>query len=64
LFKSMSKSQEKSNLFVFITPHIVRNQQDAAAISTKKKEEIGEIKDGVIKMYEKKPVIKEEIKGK
>ena len=32
LFKTMSKGRDKSNLFIFITPHIVRNQAEAAAI--------------------------------
>ncbi|MBN1663817.1 MAG: type II secretion system secretin GspD [Deltaproteobacteria bacterium] len=59
LFKTMGRSKEKTNLFVFITPRIIRNQKDAAEISIKKKEELGEIKDGVIKMYEKKPAVKE-----
>lgn len=62
MFKTMTKNKEKSNLFVFITPRIIRNQQDATAVAAQKKQEIGEIKDGVIKMINKNQVSKEEKK--
>ncbi|MCX7634730.1 MAG: hypothetical protein N2Z74_03175, partial [Syntrophales bacterium] len=54
LFKYRYQSKGKSNLFVFITPRIVRNQADAAAIYKKKYEEIGKIEEGVIRMYDPK----------
>jgi general secretion pathway protein D len=54
LFKTMSRSRSKSNLFVFITPHIVRNQAEAAAIYEKKLGDIGNVEEGIIKMNEKK----------
>jgi general secretion pathway protein D len=58
LFKSMGSSRDKSNLFVFITPHIVRNQVEAAAIYQKKLGDIGNIEEGVIRMNEKKTLKK------
>jgi general secretion pathway protein D len=54
LFKTRGSGREKSNLFIFITPHIVRNQAEAAAIYKKKLDDIGNIEEGVIKMNEKK----------
>jgi general secretion pathway protein D len=59
LFKTMGSTKEKTNLFVFITPHIIKSQQDMAKISESKKEGIGEITDGVIRMYDKKKAKKE-----
>jgi general secretion pathway protein D len=54
LFKTRGSGREKSNLFIFITPHIVRNQAEAAAIYKKKLDDIGNIEEGVIKMNEKR----------
>ena len=54
LFKYQYKKKEKSNLFIFITPHIVRNQAEAAAVYKKKVDEIGQIEEGVIRMYDPK----------
>jgi general secretion pathway protein D len=53
LFKSLSKSGGKSNLFIFLTPHIIENPAEAKEIYQEKKDEIDSIKEGVIKMYER-----------
>ncbi len=58
LFKTMGRGREKTNLFVFITPHIIRNQAEAAAIYQKKLDDIGNIEEGVIKMNEKRTLQK------
>jgi len=58
LFKTRGSGREKSNLFVFITPHIIRNQAEAAAIYKKKIDEAGNIEEGIIKMNEKKTLPK------
>jgi general secretion pathway protein D len=58
LFKTRGSGREKSNLFVFITPHIIQNQAEAAAIFQRKLQDIGNIEEGVIKMNEKKPLQK------
>jgi len=57
-FKSMSRGREKSNLFVFITPHIIRNQAEAAAIYHKKLDDVGKVEEGIIRMDEKKTITK------
>ena len=54
LFKTRGSGQDKSNLYIFITPHIVRNQAEAAAIYKKKLDDVSNIEEGVIKMNEKK----------
>ncbi|MHB8908373.1 MAG: type II secretion system secretin GspD [Syntrophales bacterium] len=53
LFKTVGRSRGKTNLFVFITPRIVRNQAEAAAIYEKKLSDVGNIEEGIIKMNEK-----------
>ena len=59
LFKSKSRTRNKTNLFVFLTPHIIENPIEARKIYDEKKEEIEKIKGGAIKMYEK-PEFKEQ----
>jgi len=49
LFKSQSKDADRTNLFVFITPRIIRNEKDAAAIHEDKKEYMRTIQEGTIK---------------
>ena len=61
LFKSSVKAREKTNLFVFITPHIIRTQVDAADMFKKKIGDAGIVEDGVIKLYDKKDKKKTEI---
>jgi general secretion pathway protein D len=57
-FKTHSTSREKTNLYVFLTPHIVRTQQDAASLYQEKRETMGEVVEGIIKLNDKKPETK------
>ena len=54
-FKTYSTSREKTNLYVFLTPHIVRTQQDASNLYQEKRETMGDVVEGIIKLNEKKP---------
>ena len=45
--------KHKTNLCIFITPHIVRNQAEAAALYKKKLDSVSNIEEGVIKINEK-----------
>ncbi|MDD5723206.1 MAG: type II secretion system secretin GspD [Syntrophales bacterium] len=54
LFKYESESREKRNLFIFITPHIVENQEEAKEIYDEKQGHMNKVQGGVIKTYEKK----------
>lgn len=56
LFKTKTSSREKTNLYVFLTPHIVRTQADAAKIYQEKRETMGEVVEGIIKLNEKADV--------
>jgi general secretion pathway protein D len=53
LFKSTSRAGDKTNLFVFITPYVVKHPSEAEEIYQKKKDQIDQIQEGNIKMYEK-----------
>jgi general secretion pathway protein D len=55
LFKAASRKGKKTNLYVFLEPHIVENPDEAEEIYREKREDIDELKDGVIKMYEGRP---------
>ncbi len=51
IFKSMAKSKDKTNLFVFLTPHVIENPSEAEEIYSKKKDQIDNVKEDKIKMY-------------
>jgi general secretion pathway protein D len=53
LFKSTSRAGDKTNLFIFITPHVVKHPDEAEEIYQKKKDQIEQIQEGSIKMYDK-----------
>jgi len=53
-FKSVSKSNDKTNLFIFLTPHVIKNPAEADMVYKKKKDQIDRIKEGSIKMYKEK----------
>jgi len=59
LFRSISRSQNRTNLFVFLTPYIIENPIEAREIFKEKKGEMDRIEEGVIKMY-KKPEAKKQ----
>ena len=52
LFKSTSSAGDKTNLFVFIAPHVIENPAEAEEIYQKKKDKIDQIREGNIKMYD------------
>jgi general secretion pathway protein D len=51
IFKSRAKSKDKTNLFVFLTPHVIENPSEAEEIYSKKKDQIDKVKEDKIKMY-------------
>ncbi|UCH00970.1 MAG: type II secretion system secretin GspD, partial [Deltaproteobacteria bacterium] len=53
LFKSISRDQNKTNLFIFVTPHIIETPIEAEKIYKEKKEEMDRIREGAIKLYKK-----------
>jgi general secretion pathway protein D len=53
LFRSTSQSNDKTNLYIFLTPRVIKSPAEADDVFFKKKEEIDTIKEGQIKMYKK-----------
>jgi len=43
LFKTHTTDSRKTNMFIFVTPHIIRNPADIAAVSLRKEEELGNV---------------------
>ncbi len=54
LFKSITMENEKTNLFIFLTPHIIENQTEADKVYKGKRQKIEKIKEGVIRAYKRK----------
>lgn len=51
LFSSLSRSNSKTNLYVFLTSHVVKNGREAKEMYEKKYKEISEVRQESIKMY-------------
>jgi general secretion pathway protein D len=60
LFRSTSRSLDKKNLYIFLTPHIIENPAEAQALYQEKKRHIDSVEEGVIKMYEGRSEAKKE----
>jgi general secretion pathway protein D len=56
LFRNKSQENIKTNLYIFITPRVIKNPAEANLIFRGKKEQIDTIKEGTIKFNEKHPV--------
>lgn len=54
LFKANKVKREKTNLYVFLTPHIVRTEREAAGLYQKKRESMGEVVEGIIRLNQRK----------
>lgn len=53
LFKNRSQNNQKTNLFVFLTPHVIQTSDEVADLYNQKRTEMNEIEEGNIKMYKK-----------
>jgi general secretion pathway protein D len=60
LFRKQSEEVVKTNLYVFITPRVIKNPGEAMGIFQQKKEQLDTIKGGEIKFYEKHSETSEE----
>ena len=52
LFKSYSRTRDETNLFIFLTPHVIENPAEAEDLYKEKRQTIDKLQEGVIKMYE------------
>jgi general secretion pathway protein D len=62
LATSSYRTRKKTNLFIFLTPHIIENPVEAKKVYEEKREEIDRVREGVIRMYEKRGRKKEDIR--
>lgn len=53
LFSASSRSQNKTNLFVFLTPYIIESSSEAKEVYEKKKEKMEGVQGGAVKMYKR-----------
>lgn len=51
LFKTRAKGNEKSNLFIFITPRVIQNPEEASTIYDSKKGQMDHMREMQIKLY-------------
>ncbi len=52
LFKTVSDGEDKTNLYVFLTPRVVKNPLEADKIYQEKRDQIETIKKGSIELYQ------------
>jgi general secretion pathway protein D len=51
LFKSIDRSGVKTNLYIFVTPHIIANPAEAEKVYQQKHKEISKVRDKIIHLY-------------
>ncbi len=51
LFRSESKSNNKTNLYIFITPRVVNNPAEAKALLGEKEQSMSPVESGLVKLY-------------
>jgi general secretion pathway protein D len=51
LFRSKGQSNLKTNLFIFITPRVIKNPAEATTIADQKQKEFDVVREGRIKMF-------------
>ena len=52
LFRNMSESNSKTNLYIFLTPRVIKSPLEAEEIFKDKKGQMGTVEEGGIKLYE------------
>ncbi len=55
LFKSATSSDDRTNLYIFLTPRIIETPDEAEEIYREKREDIDRIKGGNVKLYDGRP---------
>lgn len=51
LFKGISDSSDRTNLFVFLTPHVIKNMNEANAILQEKQADLDAVKSGGFNLF-------------
>jgi general secretion pathway protein D len=55
LFKKSTSEDTKTNLYVFLTPRVIKNPAEASGILQQKQEQMNTIREGEFKFHEKQP---------
>jgi general secretion pathway protein D len=53
LFRNRSENNSKTNLYIFLTPRVIKNPAEAAEVLQEKREHFDTIKEGGFKFYER-----------
>ncbi len=53
LFTKKANADEKTNLYIFLTPRVIQNSEEASKVSNIKRSEIDRLREQNIKLYEK-----------
>jgi general secretion pathway protein D len=51
LFRKRSETNEKTNLYIFLTPRVIKSPLEAQEILKDKQEQMGTVEEGAIKLY-------------
>jgi general secretion pathway protein D len=52
-FKTVSEGEDKTNLYVFLTPRVIKNPLELDKISQEKKKDFDSVKEGEVLLYDK-----------
>jgi general secretion pathway protein D len=58
LFRKRTETNEKTNLYIFLTPRVIKSPAEAQEILKDKRGEAGAVKEGKIKLYEQTAPLK------
>jgi general secretion pathway protein D len=58
LFRSMGKAREETNLYIFLTPHVLEGKEEAKEIYDEKTNKMKFLEEGSIKLYDNKVDLK------
>jgi len=53
LFRSTTQATVKTNLYIFLTPHVIQSPEESTKVFRMKKDHIDRVKEGKIKLYQK-----------
>ena len=62
MFRKRTETNSKTNLYIFLTPRVIKSPLEAQEIYKDKKGEFGTVEEGGIKLYEEKTPLPEEVK--
>jgi general secretion pathway protein D len=51
LFRNSIRGNSKTNLYIFLTPRVIQNPEEATAVSSKKRKDIDKLREEDIKLY-------------